>query len=177
MPSKLEIIRNTLEGNGGFYIEFENTIKPSEEGYSGLIRSPHMVKFCVAPRNGIYSVIEFNSWMDKLIPLNPTIKKSLQSLQTCGQEDKGKCVKPGFLKFDDKIGYRQTRKTMIWRTSDPDFLKGFEGFRDGMRIEEKVLDVDLRRILEVYCCPDEVSAKRFCKNTHRYPYPVKDMKD
>lgn len=158
--TKLEIITKALERNPDVIVFGPKEKRSFGEGYNqGLEHNSHTICYVVAPKVKKDSVSELNKWFKGLIP-------DYLSLQPVNNEefrlhDSGRNLKVGHLRFDENgLGYAETLITRVERVTDKDFLKDIDGFRDGLRIRTEHTKVNLGRMILLYGCQDEETAKK-----------------
>lgn len=140
--SKLTIVRQALETNPEVVIvnaDVRNYL-PDRNGFFC-----HTVSYWVAPKNGLYTADELQTFMMGLVPdLTPTQKDAFR------QYDKNGDLQFGKLYFDEKVGEeRRTTKRILTLTDEE--LLNVAGFVDGKQtIDEDVTEKYTRR---TWVCP------------------------
>jgi|SRR3989344_6426080 len=125
--SKLTVVRNSLEANPDVVIVRVNDIKyfPNRDGFWS-----QKVDYIVAPRKGLYTPDELQSFMMSLVPdgLVPTSVDSFQEY--------GNTLRFGVLYFDEKVGKEERTLTL---TDDELLNANIPHFGNGKKITEDLL--------------------------------------
>lgn len=129
--SKLRSIKDALGSNQNVNIVQIQTKDRKIRSY---------VRFCVAPKQGIYQVTELQEFRDKLVPVEPSYREPLE------MNPRTKVLSLGHLIFKEKIG----EETIATEYIDPE-LKDYD----------KTDKSDLIRTIEIHVYPDE-SLARYC---------------
>ncbi len=151
--SKLKIITKAFKENPNIVVYGPHETRSFGEGYSGgLQHDAHTLNYVVAPKVEIASITQMNKWFQSLIPnyssLSPINDEKFELLSEG-------VIRIGQLRFDEKdLGTVKTLVTRVERITDEDFLKGLEGFEDGLRVRTEERKVNLGRMIMIYGCPN-----------------------
>ncbi len=182
--SKLTIVRKSLETNPKIIVvHISETIDlPGRNGFCLPSDSRHYVNYWIAPKNGLYTADELQTFMMGLVPgLTPTEKEDFI------QYDKNSDLKFGRLYFAEKIGEeRRITKRIITLTDemfcvdviDKDLIKEHMrecfGLVDGKRTIDEEVTKEYMRGIWVSPFPNEAFARDVLnEKLEGYPYQVK----
>ena len=173
--SKLNIVKSALESNPNVVIimsdEYRENLFPYrvkfpngiDQGYN--ILSGQFFDFRVAPKNGLYTLAELQSFMLGLVPaLEPTARddfRQYQSMFWCGG-----------LRFEEIIGYEKVSTKRIQTLTDEGLLGAYKSFVDGKRIVDAEDTIMYARGILVGVYPDKEFAQDVCEGKIKESNPV-----
>ncbi len=135
--SKLNQVRKALQDNQNIVIlgAPEHNYLPTRAGYWS-----HTVDFFIAPKSGIYTAKELQSFITSLTPgLEPT---TIDNFYESEQE-----LRFGVLYFDEDIGTESIRREVVLTDQD---MFASSGFVSGKRIIEHVEKVQRRTWVRLF---------------------------